>query len=107
MKTVTYTSYQLLSCARCHGEVILCVTPDSLVLYDLGYVTATVSNVQESWDICGRLQYTYQFTYDESYMAHAGNDQLSEAMIEGVFCKGCLTKYIEKLFSLIEPLPPT
>lgn len=97
MQTVQYTAYQLLSCAKCNGDVIICVD-DSLTADSMPFIEGTVASVSEGWSSCGAAQYTYGFTYDENDLA----DPLTPLVtsdINGVFCKGCLTTYIEAVGS--------
>lgn len=102
MLTVTYQATQFLSCAKCNGDVILCVS-DTLTANGMPFIEATVASYVESWDACGKLNYLYGFSYDEALLLNPGTPLVSTD-IEGVFCKGCLTTYIENMPKILSQL---
>lgn len=93
MKTVQYINSQLLSCANCNGDAFICLSP---VLTDGGqpYLPVNIAAVMNTTDNCGKSQYVYSLTYDE-YALLDPNYALVASDIEGIFCKGCLTTYID------------
>lgn len=93
MKTVTYSSYSLLSCAPCSGEVVICIS-DTLTVGTLPFIDAVISSYVSAYNACGKMQYTYNFTYNEADLLDP-NYSIVESDIEGVFCRGCLTTYID------------
>lgn len=95
MKTVDYTASSLLSCAKCNGTVVLCVS-DTLTADGMPFLEATVASTTEMWDTCGNLRYLYGFTYDAADLADPTYSLVSTD-IDGAFCKGCLTTYIEAI----------
>ena len=97
MKSVSYTSYDYLECAECAGEIIICLD-NSLVADGGTYIDGVAASVDCQVDTCGRTQYVYAFTYEESQLLNPNVDLL-ESDIEGVICKGCLTSYIESLIA--------
>jgi microcystin-dependent protein len=99
MKTVSYTSAQLLACANCNGEAIICVD-DTLTIGNVPFLEVTVMSVDETWNTCGAMSYLYGFSYDENSLIDPVSG-LSEGSIHGVFCKGCLTTYINNIASTV------
>lgn len=93
MKTVTYTANHLLSCAKCNGEIVICID-EALTVSTKPYIDAVVASTVEAWDSCGKPTYVYGFTYDEYQLLDPLVDLL-DLNIDGVFCRGCLTAYID------------
>ena len=96
MKSVSYTSSCYLSCVQCAGEIIICVDED-LTLSEKPFIEGIAASVQCQTDSCGRTNYVYAFTYEESQLLDPTTD-LESSDISGVVCKGCLTEYIENQF---------
>lgn len=109
MKTVTYQASQLLSCAPCSGNVILCIDA-SLVVLNEPFIEAQIIDVLSAWNNCGEQVYTYSISYDELLLSDPSTDLVSSD-INGLFCKGCLTDFIETkgvpsmayILSLLQP----
>lgn len=93
MKTVAYISSQLLSCASCSGDVVICLDA-SLVATNQPFLSGSVISYLAVTDNCGRRKYNYALSYDENELVDPSYS-LVTSDIEGVFCKGCLTDYIE------------
>lgn len=104
--SVAYCSAVKLSCTTCApAEVILCVDPDYVapgecpgseeeMPYDFGFIEASLDSYTKSQSCCATT-WKYVFTYDDALLADI-NTPLTTASISGVFCKGCMTSWIEE-----------
>jgi microcystin-dependent protein len=99
MKTVAYNSSQLLACAQCGGEAIICVD-DSLTVSGAPFLDVTVVSVEEDKDTCGNCYYSYGLSYDEYALVDPATG-LVAGDIDGIFCKGCLVTYMENLAATV------
>lgn len=103
--TVDYKSYSKLSCAGClPAEVVLCLpkelvgsqnicVADAPAPYEFSYINAQLISYMQLLDTCHKVYYRYVFSYDDTQLV--SSTVLTCADIEGVFCKGCLTQWIE------------
>jgi len=89
---VSYRSNQLLNCNPCSGAVVLCVEA-SLTASGAPYINARIASVQEKKDNLGKF-YAYNFQYEEADLNNPLY-RLNGCDIKGVFCRGCLTDYID------------
>lgn len=99
MKTVAYNSSQLLACAQCNGEAVICVD-DSLTVSGAPFLDVTVVSVEEDKDTCGNCYYLYGLSYDEYALVDPATG-LVTGDIDGIFCKGCLVTYMENLAATV------
>jgi hypothetical protein len=109
LQLVTYSSQTKLSCASCEAaEVVLCIRPEIIAPYVcaegddpetpfvLHTIPATLLNWNKTTQGCGRkciTTYRYVFQYDDESLVPP--NLLVCGDIEGVFCRGCLTEYID------------
>lgn len=99
MKSFSFTTQEAL-CCDIGSEVIACVD-SALVVGGQPFITATIQVADTMMGSC-RSSYVYGFTYDESQLVTPA-DGLTECDVTGVFCKGCLTDWVEWLVGQIEP----
>lgn len=100
IKNVVYKTYSKLSCG-CDGSfVIVCVDP-SLTYNAAPYVEGQVTYQGCALDACGVKQYSYYISYNDTQMADA---DLATIDIQGVICRGCLTKYIDYKAPFVQPV---
>lgn len=104
LRSVKWTSSICLPCIGCpNAEVVLCVTPEKIAKracpeqvdyqsFNYGAIDAFLSNTCPSR--CGDRR-TYTFIYDLSQLAF--EEVLTAADIEGAFCKGCISQWVEDL----------
>lgn len=92
IKNVIYKSHSLLSC-NCGNEILVCVDP-SLTYNCAPYIEATLNSVVCGRDSCGRRLYSYYISYNANWLLNPTYSLLS-LDIQGVVCRGCLTKYID------------
>lgn len=98
-KTFNYISRIKLSCVKCiPADIVVCVTsPDYLSLQECGEETNHFEAILieacqlQSGTCCGTWQYTIQ--YDDSVLAEG--HELTSCDISGIFCKSCLTQWVE------------
>lgn len=106
-KEVTYTSSSKLSCADClPANVILCV-PASLIApvlcpdqesdetYEYRHIEARILSVCTAVNCGLTASYTYTIDYNEELLLD--DYDLRSRDIQGIFCKGCLTNWVEDL----------
>ena len=93
MKSVDYISSECLSCAKCGGAVILCLSP-ALVVGSVPYIEGTLVTTEMQFNACGKQAYLYGITYDETSLVDQESELTSESIL-GVVCRGCLTTYID------------
>lgn len=93
-QVLTYYSCDLISCASSYpADVVLCVNPDKLAAntgdYEYSTLDAILVNVTKA---CAGVPNKYEFSYDDDQILDG--QTLLATDITGLFCKGCLTKYI-------------
>jgi hypothetical protein len=106
-KSVVWSSCARLSCSNQETpEVVLCLTDSSLLApftcpdeTESSFAFTTIDAVlTKSWKDCGSCgtgTYRYLFQYDENLLADP-TTPLVTADVAGVFCKGCLTDWVEE-----------
>lgn len=100
MRSLIYRSTSRLEC-QCDAEIIVCVD-DSLTASGAPFLEATLVTTTTTVNSCLETVYEYQIEYDENdlddptYILRASD-------IGGIICRGCLTTYIDYLFSLVGP----
>jgi hypothetical protein len=103
LKTVVFSQAGYLSCS-CDAEnvVVLCLTDPDLVA-ELG-VSTIEGHILKGWKTttptCGRVctTYNYSIEYNEAQLADP-DTALTTAEVAGVFCKSCLTTWVEEQIS--------
>ena len=90
-KTVVWKSSELLNC-YCGGDVILCVDA-ALTVSGAPYIDATVDSTVCGADTCGKPQYSYYISYDDTQLLNP-SIPLYAIDIEGAYCKDCLLDYL-------------
>jgi hypothetical protein len=102
-KAVVWSSCSRLSCASAQSpDVVICVTDSALLApYSCGsetFVPSTLDGVlAKVWkdgSVCGTGLWRYLLNYDETLLADP-TTPLTAAQISSVFCKGCLTTWVE------------
>lgn len=89
-KTVEWISYQRLACAGCTpADVIVCTT------YTPSALPAQLVSFQVVPNQCGQKFFRYVLAYDTEDLPE-GVTGITCAQITGVFCKGCLTTWVEE-----------
>lgn len=103
---VIWSSCQRLSCASAQTPiVVLCLTSENLVAplicanaTDAGFAFTTIEGtLVKTWrddTPCGNGSFRYLIKYDSTDLANP-NVPLTPAQISGVFCKGCITQWVE------------
>lgn len=92
-QTVEYLSSTKLCCGTLPVDVILCV-PTTVTLLGVAYVEAQLT-AQSCYKTGCTTSYLQTFTIDDSQLAE--DITLSGSEITGVFCKGCVTTWVEDL----------
>lgn len=104
LKTVVYLTCDVLPCATKYpAEVILCIDSAKVAphlcqdgsteqTWEYRYIDAILVNVTKP---CNSCTYKYEFSYDDSQILTG--QTLYATDINGIYCKGCDTKYFEDL----------
>ena len=92
MKSLTYSSWQKVSCACAPADVVLCVD-ESITASGAPFIEGTLATVRCQNDGCGRPIYVYGITYDEVQLLDPDTN-LAECDVTGIFCDSCLTNYL-------------
>lgn len=103
-KAVTWSSCSRLACASAQSpDVVLCVTDPTLLApitcedettYQPTTLDAVLTKVYKDTNACGTGTFRYIFSYDEAQLLDP-TVALTSAQIDGAFCKGCLTTWVE------------
>jgi hypothetical protein len=93
MKSVAYNSRTALSCG-CNATAIICLPPELVSGGEAPYILGTVTFTGAVTDCRGYKEYQYSLVYNEGQLNDPSVD-LVTCDIEGVFCVGCLTSYID------------
>lgn len=104
-KKVVWTSSSRLACANVTPAptVVICVTDSSLLApitcldaseYTPTTLEATLTKSWKTTNTCNVTSWTYVFSYDEALLADP-TTALTSDQVDGVFCKGCLTTWVE------------
>lgn len=102
-KSVVWISCSRLSCASAQSpDVVLCVTDPALLApitcspedYTPATIDAVLTKVWKDVSPCGEVSWRYILNYDENDLADP-TVALTTAQVDGVFCQGCLTTYIQ------------
>ncbi len=94
-KTVVYTSCSRISCASSElPEVILCLDSDTLLTSGRSTLAGVLSKTYKLNEGCDRPYWRYVITYDETLLVDP-TVALTADNIEGIFCQGCLTVWVE------------
>lgn len=95
MQNVIYNTITKLICSCVEdAEVILCISPSTLVATGLPTIEATLIGSSELCGASGERLYQYVFNYDETLLTDP-TVPLYALNISGVVCRGCLTTYID------------
>lgn len=107
-REVQYSSYQRISCAGCiPANVILCVPAEAIDqsnYEDAGLTKTTIEAQLTDLEVVKATcstgkKYKYTFEYDDSLLVDGRI--LACQDIQGVVCRGCLTKYIDEQVGFI------
>lgn len=107
-REVQYSSYQRISCAGCiPANVILCVPAEAIdqsAYEDAGLTKTTIEAQLTDLEVVKATcstgkKYKYTFEYDDSLLIDGRI--LACQDIQGVVCRGCLTKYIDEQVGFI------
>ncbi len=101
MKSVSYTTRARLD-GELNSDVVLCVS-SALMADGTAFADARIAFAESATTNCGRIQYRYAFVYDESILDDPDR-VLEEADITGVFCRSCLTDYIDSKAGVLVPV---
>lgn len=104
-KKVVWTSCSRLACASVTPapDVVICVTDsallaaitcDDLSTYQPTTLAATLTKSWKAVDGCGAGYWSYTLAYDEAELADP-TTALTSAQVDSVFCKGCITTWVE------------
>lgn len=105
-RSVLWTSCQRLSCASAQTpDVVICLASEGLVVspdcsedspepYIFHTIEATLTKTWRDDTSCGVGSYRYLLSYNENDLTDP-TTPLTSAQVSGVFCKGCLTTWIE------------
>lgn len=97
MKTVVYKTTSELECAyECMSEpadVVICVS-STLTVSGFGYIDGQITAVSKSGCCDGNQVYSYYIEYNEAQFLNTAY-VLTNAAISGVFCKDCLTSWVQ------------
>lgn len=105
MKSISYTSSSLLSCAPCGGAVILCIKP-GVTDTGVNFIDGNLITYDTQVSCSGCPKYVYGFTYENSLYFFEGHE-LAEGDITGVICSGCLTDWVKSKTSCTPCTDPT
>lgn len=102
-RSVVWCSFTKLSCAwETSNTVVLCLHSDALVAQPdtfcengLTTIEGTISQVWADGGTCQSSLYHYAVSYDSALLADP-TTPLTTADIISIFCKGCLTDWIEE-----------
>jgi len=107
-RSVTYCSGNRLSCTGClPANVILCLDSDELLApitcpetdvdtpFLFNIIEASLISFSKSSGSCSTSIYKYIFEYDDVLLLDP-SQPLTSADIIGVFCKGCITNWVEQ-----------
>ncbi len=100
MESLIYRSTSKLEC-QCDAEIIVCVD-ETLTAAGAPFLEATLVTTTTSVNSCLQTVYEYHIEYDENDLADPAT-LLMSTNINGIICRGCLTTYIDYLFSLVSP----
>jgi hypothetical protein len=94
-KTVVYSSCSRISCAGAETPaVVLCLNDSELLLSGLNTIEGTLTKVYKSTECCDSVMWRYIVSYDETLLADP-SVLLAASDIDGIFCKGCLTTWVD------------
>jgi hypothetical protein len=93
MQVASYNTKKALACARCGGDVVVCV-PEDIAYSGFPYIEGTIVSVRDTVNHCGDPVYNYGIRYDENELADL-NSPLTQCQVNGLICRGCLTQYID------------
>lgn len=96
-QTVTFCVSKKLDCTA-PAEIVLCV-PAELTVSGKRSVDGTIALVAPTQGSCGNYSCEYTFSYDDEQLTDPGTPLISSD-INGVFCRDCLTSWIEDLVTL-------
>lgn len=106
LREVIYNSQVRLSCSgSLPAEIVLCI-PTSIVaphlcsseveqIFTYHYIEATLTAVCKTSGTCNGTNWKYTIEYDDEQLVSP--NVLDSTQINGVFCKGCLTQWVEDL----------
>lgn len=99
IQTVQYESCTRLSCAGClPSDVVLCLD-EEIVESGHTFIEATLTQACKTYGSCNSTKWKYVFEYDTDLLVDSR--VLVPSDIEGVFCKGCLTNWVESLVASV------
>jgi len=90
---LNYTSTQYLNCGPCGGEVIMCLN-SNLTVNAAPFIEGRLISTNYSFNSRNEKVYSYNINYDENQLL-SPNVRLTTCDIHGMFCRGCLTDYID------------
>lgn len=95
MKQICYSSCSQLGCSPCGSPIVICLkNGEEITVSGAPYIDAFLVGVSEFSTHYNAVNYRYIFQYDEAQIENTALT-ITECMIEGVFCKGCLSKYLD------------
>jgi hypothetical protein len=95
-RTVIWSSFTLLPCATCApGDAIICLRSGEKLVAADGITTLAVqiTNFERFREGCGRENYRYTFSYDESLVVPG--QTIFPGDISGAFCFDCRAKWTQ------------
>lgn len=100
--TLKYSCTSRLSCSNAlPADVIICVPVEKVLPISgvsVGYIEGQITQVAECPKGYNCVLYTYTLYFDTDQLAEAESIDASD--IQGVFCKGCLTSWIEDFINV-------
>lgn len=103
---VKWCSFQHLPCANAAvQDVVLCLQTSELIVQPdppcglaITTIEATICQAFSVCDACQRILWNYTFSYDDTQLTNP-TTPLVAGDITGVFCRDCLTEYINEQIS--------
>jgi hypothetical protein len=96
-KLVVFTTTSRISCAgQSNPAVILCLDDSAAINTDCGRTTidGVLTSVYKTGNDCECPTWRYVVSYDENLLIDP-TVALTAAEVTGIFCKGCLTTWVE------------
>ena len=108
-RTIKYKSYNRVSCSGCTpADIVICVTPAKILGVACDecsdtetspatkhYIDGQLQTACRLQDTCGTYFYQYILSYNDDQLVL--NEVLAVSDILGIFCKGCMTDWVEDL----------
>lgn len=98
-QSVVFSTCSRISCAgQSSPEVVICLDSDELLTSGRSSLDGVLTRVYKDNNCCETVAWRYVIAYDETLLVDP-DTLLVAADINGIFCKGCLTTWVEDEFA--------